>query len=227
MKCAYRYVQAQEKRKEAYNEITDEFIQFLDASAGCVMHDLFGSGQNRLFDMYAGMHESVSGAMEENPLADGEIGEDAPESVKAIMERLKRNPKSEATLAVEAVEEYKDKLLECGFDMDAEAAEVPVIDKFGCFGMQKHEANHEVRLVFLENFWVIVQMYHGALLLWLRKRRGFGEIRLRRTYRALLSDWREYCGEYLRCTVSGDRAARAMTEERQARCGKIGIEFEK
>lgn len=226
MRCAYREVMAQEKRLNAYREITDDFLQFLDASAGCVLHDTFGHGQNRLFDMYSGLHESVNDAMEETDLTESDIGPDAPENVREILARIRNKPKSEAQLAEEAVEEYKGKLLDCGFDMDAVAADVPEKDGFTRHGIASCESNHAVRTAFLRDIWLIVQMYHGALLSWMRKRHGFGAIRLERTYRLLVEDYREYCGQYLRCTAQGDRAAVTMTEKRQKRCRGFGIMFE-
>ena len=99
MRCAYREVMAQEKCLSAYREITDHFLEFLDASAGCVMHRLHGHGQNRLFDMYGGLVDAVNDAMTETTLTEDEIGEDAPENVRAILARIQNQPKSESQLA--------------------------------------------------------------------------------------------------------------------------------
>lgn len=227
MKCAYREVMAQEKRMNAYREITDDFLEFLDASAGRVMHRLFGHGQNRLFDMYGGLVAAVNDAMTETTLTEEDIGEDAPENVRTILSRIRNKPKSESQLAEEAVEEYKDTLARCGFDMDAVAASVPKIDRFTRWSMDGYAASHAVRETFLGNVWIIVQMYHGALLCWLRKHRKFGAERLTATYRALVEDYYEYCGWYLQCTDAGDRHALKMTEERVKECKRIGITLER
>ncbi len=227
MKCAYREVMAQEKCMNAYREITDNFLEFLDASAGCVMHRIHGHGQGRLFDMFGGLVNAVNDAMTETTLTDDDIAPDAPESVRRIMERIKNQPKSESQLAEEAVEEYKDMLSRFGFDMDAVADSVPKVDRFTRWSMEGYAASHEVRVNFLGNVWIIVQMYHGALLCWLRKNRGFGAERLTTTYRALLADYYDYCGWYLRSTESGDRTALKMTQDRVKECKRIGITLER
>lgn len=223
MRCAYLEVMAQEKCLSAYREITDHFLEFLDASAGCVMHRLHRHGQNRLFDMYGGLVDAVNDAMTETTLTEDEIGEDAPENVRAILNRIQNQPKSETQLAEEAVEEYKDILARCGFDMDAVAESVPKVDRFARWDMEDYTASHAVRERFLNNVWIIVQMYHGALLCWLRKNRGFGAERLTTTYRALLADYYDYCGWYLRSTESGDYTAYRMAKDRVKECKRIGI----
>lgn len=227
MRCAYREVMAQEKSMNAYREITDHFLEFLDASAGCVIHRLHGHGQNRLFDMFCGLVHAVNDAMVETTLAEDDIGENAPENVRAILSRIQNQPKSETQLAEEAVEEYKDTLARCGFDMDAVAESVPRVDRFSRWGMEDYAASHAVRERFLGNVWIIVQMYHGALLCWLRKHRGFGAERLTTTYRALLADYYDYCGWYLRSTESGDITAHRMTKSRVKECKRIGITLER
>lgn len=226
MKCAWKQVRAKNKRTKAYREITDQFIQFLESSAGCVMHDVFSHGQNRLFDMYADLHEEVNDAMED-PAADiFKLTDDMPANVREIIERMRKNRKSEADLAEDSVESYKIKLKKCGFDMDAIAEDVSQPDNFGRWGIRKDEESHYVRRCFLADIWLIVQLIHGALLLRLRERHGFGAIRLERAYRALLEDYRAYCTEYLRCTDIGDRKCMTMIKERQARCAEIGVVFE-
>lgn len=227
MRCAYREVMAQEKCLSAYREITDHFLEFLDASAGCVMHRLHGHGQNRLFDMYGGLVSAVNDAMTETTLTEDEIGEDAPENVRAILARIQNQPKSESQLAEEAVEEYRDTLAKCGFDMDGVAESVPKIDRFTRWDMVDYAASHAVRERFLDNVWIIVQMYHGALLCWLRKHRGFGAERLTTTYRALLADYYNYCGWYLRSTEHGDFTALRMVKDRVKECRRIGITLER
>ena len=227
MKCAYREVMAQEKRMNAYRGITDDFLQFLDASAGCVMHRIHGHGEQRLFDMFGGLVRAVNDAMTETTLTEEEIAPDAPESVRRIMERIQNDPKPESQLAEEAVEEYKEKLAECGFDMDAVAASVPKIDRFTRWSMEEYVETHQTRENFINNVWIIVQMYHGALLCWLRKHRKFGAERLTTTYRALLEDYYDYCGWYLRCSNAGNRTALKMTEERVKECKRIGITLER
>lgn len=227
MRCAYREVMAQEKCMNAYRELTDHFLEFLDASAGCVMHRLHGHGQNRLFDMYGGLVNAVNDAMTETTLTEDEVGEDAPENVRAILNRIQNQPKSESQLAEEAVEEYKDTLSRCGFDMDAVAESVPKVDRFTRWDMEDYTASHAVRANFIDNVWIIVQMYHGALLCWLRKHRGFGAERLTATYRALLADYYDYCGWYLRSTESGDYTAYRMAKDRVKECRRIGITLER
>lgn len=227
MKCAYREVMAQEKSTNTYRDITDHFLEFLDASAGCVMHRLHGHGQNRLFDMFGGLIHAVNDAMTETTLTDDEIAPDAPQNVHAILDRIQNKPKPESQLAEEAVEEYKDTLARCGFDMEEVAKSVPKVDRFTRWAMEDYAVSHEVRQNFLTNIWIIVQMYHGALLCWLRKHRGFGAERLTTTYRALLTDYYDYCGWYLRSTESGDITAYRMTKARVKECKRIGITLER
>lgn len=206
MNCYTKGAKAK-KLTEAYQNIGKSVLAYLDASAGCVVHDHFGYKKKRLQDMFDTTQDYLDYMMD-------------------VYGKEKDDHRKRAETALKKV---ADKLLEyADFDFFQTTKEYAVYrdEFFDKWHKEKEVRKHATREKFINDMEPVAQIYHAELLHWFWLHKGFGKWRLETLCKLLRQDYNLMITEYLRCSAAGDDKIQTMLKERQDRLEALGMEFE-
>jgi hypothetical protein len=190
---------------EAYYSVGQSILEYLDASTGCVVHDLYGYARKRLQDMFNNTRSYLY----------------------HMMDRYSDEGDDSRTKAAHALRKAKDALLRyADFDFDAVTAESIPTDEFMLtWHSQADHHKHSTRMRFIEDMDPVAQTYHAEVLYWFWMHKGFGKRRLTELYGALRRDYNLLVTEYLRCSFGGDQKIKELLAQRQDKLYEMGMEF--
>lgn len=208
MKCMAEKIYAQKQITEAYHDLGELFIRFLDVSTGYVLHThpklLFG--QKRLYKYY---EQSAKGLTQTLNFyaADGDGDREAVDiSLFVYEKRLKEIGVDLKEIDAEILKEFDGKLVGASWSKAAR---------------KKTRSRSE----FLKTVDLPSKTYHAAALWYLHEEYGLSIGRLPEIYRIFRRLYYSFCELYINGTVYGDEACRKTIQYYTKELEKIGILF--
>lgn len=208
MNCLGKKYYAKQKLEEAYRDLGELFLRFLDVSAGYVLHtnEKLAFGQKRLYRYYEESAKSLNKTLNFYA-ADGDGDREAVDiSLFVYEKRLAGIGVDLKSLNSDLAKDYKDKLSGMGLTK----------------AVRKKARS---RLSFLERVELSVNAYHAATLWYLYEDYGFAAGRLPDIYRELRRLYNDFSVAYINSTSVGDEIMRLMIKSMQDELEKVGILF--
>lgn len=208
MKCVAKKMYAQKQLADAYHDLGELFIRFLDVSTGYVLHThpklLFG--QKRLYKYYEQSAKGLTKTLNFYA-ADGDGDREAVDiSLFVYEKRLKEIGVNLKEIDAEILKEFDGKLVGANWNKVAR---------------KKTRSRSE----FLKTVDLPAKTYHAAALWYLHEEYGLSAGRLPEIYRTFRRLYYSFCESYINGTVYGDEACRKTILHYTKELEKIGILF--
>lgn len=195
-------------------------LEWVDVVLGLKLAELFGFGIKRLQRFFDGSRVGVVGDVERYT-SDG----------MRVKGRRGWQKADEAARLSEGIEVTVDALERelAGYGIDAgmlDMLDPPDPLEGAAFLWQKQKLLHAARRAWYDaNGRRAIRLYIAYTLLWMRDEHGFGEVRLKRLYTAIVPEIRWFVDVFLQSKVERDNEMKRRLEAMQDRLAELGIEF--